>query len=76
MWKGETAGEFSRHGADERCVRVLVETSEGKTSLGRFKHRWENIHIDLEDVWCDNVDCINLAQERDDYCAGDTRCEP
>ena len=55
--------------------RILVETFEGKTSLGKSKHSWENIHINLEKYkWCDNVDWINLAQDRDDCSAGNTGC--
>jgi hypothetical protein len=33
--------------------RVLVEKSEGKSSLGRPRRRWENnIKLDLQEVGC------------------------
>jgi len=37
--------------------------TEGKKSLGRPKHRWENIKVDLQEVGCD-VDWIDLVQYR------------
>ena len=45
--------------------RVLVVKPEGKTPLGRPRHRWEdNIKMDLQYVmW--GMDWIELAQYRD-----------
>jgi hypothetical protein len=38
---------------------------EGKRSLGRHRHRWENnIKMDLEEVGCGSMDWIDLAQDR------------
>ena len=46
--------------------RVLVEKPEGKRSLGRLRHRWEdNIKMDLQEVGRGGVDWIEPAQERD-----------
>jgi len=46
--------------------RVLVGKSEGKISLGRPRHRWEdNIKMDLQEAGCVGVDWIELAQDRD-----------
>ena len=40
--------------------------SEGKSPLGRFRNRWEdNIRMDLQEVRCESVDWIELAQDRD-----------
>jgi hypothetical protein len=52
---------------DSRCVdRVLVGKPEGKTSVGRPRHRWEdNIKMDLQEVGCESIDWIDLAQDRD-----------
>jgi len=46
--------------------RVLVGKPEGNKSLGRPRSRWEdNIKIDLQEVGCEGVDWIELAQDRD-----------
>jgi hypothetical protein len=49
----------------ERVVyRVLVEKPEGRRSLGRPRHRWEdNIRMDLREVGCGCVDWMELAQD-------------
>jgi hypothetical protein len=46
--------------------RVLVGKPEGKRSLGRPRHRWEdNIMVDLQEVECGSVDWVELAEDRD-----------
>jgi hypothetical protein len=38
---------------------------EGKRPLGRHRSRWEdNIKVDLKEVGCGGMDCIELAQDR------------
>ena len=45
---------------------VLVVKPEGKIELGRPNRRWEdNIKMDLQEVRCEGVDWIELAQKRD-----------
>ena len=39
---------------------------EGKVPLGRPRRRWEdNIKMDRQEVGCEDVDWIHLAQDRD-----------
>jgi len=46
--------------------RVLVGKLEGKRPLGRPRLRWEdNIKMDLQEVGCEGMDWIDLAQNRD-----------
>jgi len=39
---------------------------EGKRPFGRSRRKWEvNIKMDLQEVECENMDWIELAQDRD-----------
>jgi len=50
--------------------RVLVGKPEGKRPLGRPRRRWEdNIKMDLQVVGCEDMDWIDLAQDRDRWWA-------
>ena len=53
-------------GESRGIYRVLVEKPEGKTPLGRPRHRWDdNIKMDLQEVGCGGMDWIDLIQDRD-----------
>jgi hypothetical protein len=47
--------------------RILVEKQK-KMHLGRSRRRWvDNIKIDLREIGWDNMKCIDLAQDRDQW---------
>ena len=46
--------------------RVLVSKPEGKRPLGRPRHIGEDyIKVDLQEMECRGMDCIELTQNRD-----------
>jgi hypothetical protein len=55
-------------GKKRNAYRVLVGKSEGKRPLGRCKYRWkDNIKINLREVGCSGMKCIDLAQDSDQW---------
>jgi len=45
---------------------VLVGKPEGRRLFERPRHRWkDNIKMDLQKVGCEDVDWIELAEDRD-----------
>jgi len=63
-----SAGHVAHMGGmgEERGVyRVLVGKPEGKGPLGRHRHRWVDIRMDLQEVGCGYTDWIGLTQDRD-----------
>ena len=58
-------GHVARMGERRVVNKVLVEKPEGKSPLGRSRHRWEdNIKMGLQEVGCGGIDWIELAQDR------------
>ena len=48
------------------AYRVLVGRSERKRPLGTSRQKWEdNIKMDLKEVGYEDMDWVDLAQERD-----------
>jgi len=60
------AGHVARIGERRGACRILVWKTEGKTPLGRPRHRWEdNIKMELHEMGWGGIDWINLAQGSD-----------
>ena len=60
------AGHVTRMGEERVVYRVLVGKLEGRRPLGRPRRRWvDNIRVDLQEVGCEYMDWIGLAQDRD-----------
>jgi hypothetical protein len=52
-------------GEERGVYRVLMGKSGGKGPLGRSRRRWEdNIKMNLQEVGCEGMDWIDLAQDR------------
>ena len=62
MWAGHVACIGERRGV----YGVLVRKPEGKRPLGRPRRKWDdNIKKDFQDVGCEGMDWIDVAQDRD-----------
>jgi hypothetical protein len=55
---------WSTHWSDEK----FIYNFEGKRSLGRRRHRWEdNITMELREIGYEGVDWMQLSQHRDQW---------
>jgi hypothetical protein len=55
------AGHIAHIGEGRGAYRILVWRHEGRRSLGRPRHRWENnIKMDLQEMGWEGVDWIWL----------------
>jgi hypothetical protein len=64
------AGHVARMGERRGVYRVLVGKPDGKRTLGRPRHRWEdNNKMDLQEVGWGGMDWIELAQDGDRFWA-------
>jgi hypothetical protein len=53
-------------GENRGVYRISVGKSEGKRLLGRPRRRWEgNNKMDLHEVGCEDMNRIDVAQDRD-----------
>ena len=60
------AGHVARMGEERVAYRFLVGKPKGKRPMGRPRCRWvDNIINDIQEVRCDYMDWIGLAQDRD-----------
>jgi hypothetical protein len=59
-------GHVARMGENRNAYRILVGMPEGKSPLGRPRHRWvDNTKMDLREIA--GVDWIDMAQDRDQW---------
>jgi hypothetical protein len=50
----------------DRKAYILVAKSEGKTALGRIKHRWkDNIKMNPREIGMKSMGWINVTVDRD-----------
>ena len=64
--KIEMGWSYGMHGSQARCLRDLVERTEGKRQLGRPCHKGnDNVKISLIEVRLGGMDWIELAEDRD-----------
>jgi hypothetical protein len=49
---------------ERKVHRILVGKPEGKRPLGRPRHRWDGIRMDLREIGRRSVEWIQLAQHR------------
>jgi hypothetical protein len=62
------AGHVARMGERRNACRILVGKPKGRRPLGRPRRRWVgNIKIDLRQIGWDDIDWIDLAQDRDQW---------
>jgi hypothetical protein len=55
-------------GERRNTYRILVGKPEGRRPLGRPRRRWvDNIKMDLREIGWDDVDWIDLAQDREEW---------
>jgi hypothetical protein len=53
-------------GEERNVCKVLMGKPEGKRTLGRPRHRWEDgISIDLREIGWGSIDWIQFAEDRD-----------
>jgi len=59
-------GACSTYGEDRRCIQGFGGETRGKEPLGRPRGRWEdNTKMDLQEVGCEGMDWIDMAQDMD-----------
>jgi hypothetical protein len=62
------AGHVARMGEKRNVYRILLGNPEGKRPVGRPGLRWaDNIKMGLRKIGWDDMDWINVAEERDQW---------
>jgi len=61
VWACSTIGDI------KGAYRVLVGKREGKRLLGRPRHRWDDIKMDLQRILMGGLDYVDLVQNREKW---------
>jgi hypothetical protein len=59
--------EHVAHIGEIRADRIFVRKPDGKRPLGRPRHRWNDISMDLGETGWEGVEWMHLAQDRDQW---------
>jgi hypothetical protein len=55
-------------GEKKNAYRIMAGKPEGKRPLRKPRRRWvDNIKMDLREIEWDDVDCIDMARDRDKW---------
>jgi hypothetical protein len=58
-------GHVARMGEDRKVYKVLLGKPKGKRPLGKPRHRWDGIRLDLREIGWGSIEWIQLAQDMD-----------
>jgi hypothetical protein len=62
------AGHVARMVAKRNAYMIMVGIPEGKRPLGRPRRRWvDNIEMNVREIGWDDMDWIDVAQDRDQW---------
>ena len=61
------AGHVTRIKEDRSAFKILTGTPTGKRPLGRCRHTWDNIGMDLKEISINTKNWVDLTQDRG-YC--------
>src|SRR5215510_7351690 len=62
-------GHVAQMGHGRGMYKILVGKPEGKKQLGKPRHRWNNIKMDLQEAGCGGMDWNELAWDKDRWWA-------
>jgi hypothetical protein len=58
---------YSAYFRDEKYIKILVRKPERKRALGKLRHRWEDMRMDLKETSWECAEWICLAKDRDQW---------
>jgi len=61
----EITNTYGTYGGHRGAYRVLVARLEGRRPLGRPRHKWKGIEMDIQEVGWGGTDWIAVSQDWD-----------